>query len=655
MQNLKVKLLTFALLNFALVFISFEATADEAMLLRWSYKAENGTITSLHSDDINLDSYAEIIFASYDKLYILNNDGNLIRSYKLDSKGKAYAIKTAYLRDNKTKKIFVGFGWNERIPVKRQYLNLSEEGGFIKNGIVYEKNLHKGELKIFDYVKAEEINKTEISGWVKDMIIADFDFDGENEIILITSGYDTFFYEEWVDWASKVKCSDFNYSSYQPAGYSCTLIYIEGLYCYRDCEPISNFTPTTLLRRDENKTGKIKEFYEETKKRSSILVLSQNLTEKANSTYERIFLDADFLNFQNFRSIIISVDNKKIYSLSVMNFTEEWSYESPDDIKGIIVTDLQEDGIPEMILAYSGKTSGVQGLTKSGEKFLDFRIPLGEDIVTISIYKLYAKDSEKKIFMITEKNFYVMELDGKIVIKQPIAGMNKILVGDFDNDNNTEVILSKGDTLYYYEILSELSKENLANKLCANARELIDLNYTLARKYADEAVKIYREINESRKAEECYTLILEIDKRIIEKKKVEADTFYAKAISFFAFEDYKKAEEFANNALEIYKEINDANGIKNSNNLISRIREFYAPTTSTSITSTLEETKITEIQTTTILTTTTLPQQTQEISTNIMLVILAILAILLLIIWKKRERSEEKEFLEISKKKNNEV
>ncbi|MEM2918249.1 MAG: tetratricopeptide repeat protein [Candidatus Altiarchaeota archaeon] len=647
MQKLEIRAI---LLIFVLFFISFEALADETMLLEWSYKADS-TITSLYSDDINLDSYEEIIFASYDKLYVFDKKGNLLKNYKLNSKGKAYAIKTTHLEDNKTKKIFVGFGWNERTPIRRQYLNLSADGSAITRGILYEKNLHKGELKIFDYVKTNETNKTEISGWIKEMIIADFDFDGENDIILITSGYDTFFYEEWVDWASEVKCSDFNYSSYQPPGYSCTPIYIEGLYCYRDCEPISNFTSTTLPKRYENKTGKIKEFYEETKKRSSIIVLSQNFTEKVNSTYEKIFLNADFLNFQNFRNIIISSDDKKIYSLSVMNFTEEWTYESPDDIKEVIVTDLQDDGVPEIILAYSGKISGVQGLTRSGEKFLDFRTPLGEDIVAISVHKLYAQDSEKKIFIITDKNFYVMELNGKTIIKQPILGMDKMLVSDFDKDNNTEVVLSKGEALYYYKILSEFSKESLADKLCENAKNSMDLNYTLARELAETAIKTYREINKSGKAEECYILMLEIEKRIFEKKKVEADTFYAKAVSFFAFEDYKKAEEFADNALEIYKEIADVNGIKNSNALLSKIREFYAPPTTIVTTTTFEETK-TEIQTTILLTTTTtLPKQNQEVPTNTILLIALTILVILIIIWKKRERSEEKEFSEITREK----
>ena len=119
------------------------------------------------------------------------------------------------------------------------------------------------------------------------------------------------------------------------------------------------------------------------------------------------------------------------------------------------------------------------------------------------------------IFFTTDKYIYVLDLNGKTRSKYPISGVDLLAIEDLTEDNYSEFIVAKGDTLFCYAVPREISLLRNAEMLCDWAEEQSSLNFTLAEKYAKEAISIYEEINDTDNLALCSEILSNINKKII--------------------------------------------------------------------------------------------------------------------------------------------
>ncbi len=530
------------------VFIVSAANAEDPFSLKWSYNAD-GEISVLNSGDINSDGFNEVVFSSEtpsrnfegnafessgNNLYVLDKDGNLKQSYRINSTGSISAIDIADFDDDNKNEIILGTGWMERTNVNEESFNISGLTMFEREKKLIKTLRNRGAIYLIDDGIVSKLH--DVDGWVRSIDIS-------NEgIVTGTGGYNTDYFEEIVYDSNGAKRR--NYTDYSSWGGSIIIF---------------------------NKTGLNREY-------------------KGNNA----FYSVSVYDIQGDpENEIIAGSGNNVYAFD-KNLTILWKYIAIGAVKNLYAGYLDDRYEKRIISDFmSNNIDGIHVLNGNGMQIWTYRLPVQSKLSGFSIGNLDAeRDNEmwlrangsqtyvgealplRHILVADKNNIYILDHSGRLRLEYGIAGgIDKIYLTDLDADGYMDLIISSKNTVTVYEVTEILIKRQAADRYYESAKEFYDSrNYESAKGYAKNASDIYIEINDRggiSRADLLYYKILEGSKG---DRRREANSLYASALSHYGFNDYAMAMNYAKNASDVYIEINDMGGISMTNTLIMAIK-----------------------------------------------------------------------------------
>lgn len=142
--------------------------------------------------------------------------------------------------------------------------------------------------------------------------------------------------------------------------------------------------------------------------------------------------------------------------------------------------------------------------------------------------------------------------------------------------NNTDGILKSGYMLILTkQNLTSEEKKRVGDLYYDNAVKYLNSNkFEDALLYAERSLRIYSGINYSEGSRRSNLLISEINEGIAKNRKEEANNYYLKALDYYFFgKDLRNSTIYAEKAMRIYSELNDSGGISKSESLVLEIKK----------------------------------------------------------------------------------
>jgi len=462
---MKMSILKFGVLSFILILAlsSIIVSANPDLEFIGSYNV-GSDVREIYVDDIDNDLSLDVIIASNDVVYVLNNDATLKWMYSAEN------LKSIFVSDTDND------GYKEvLISTGREIANI-ERGNFyvIDNG---------GNLK-FKYPRSAPYSRFVFYS----ICAVDLNDNGYHEVIC---GFSTGVY------ALKDTYDKFSWSF--KTNETITGIMVKDIEGDGNEEIIANsFSNLYVLDLDGipiweySITEGIKEIIiddiSHTEGSEIILISKEDVIYILNSEFELIYPKTKLvnnilevstldLNGDGLKEVILGSKNG-VYILNSRFDMVKNKYETNDDVHGIYLADLDGDGEDEIIF---GSGSYIYMITKQGD----------------------LKDK-----------FYVgQEID-------------KLILEDLDYDGYMDILINSGNKIYLFE--NKESKESrirdAAERYYRDAKGYFEVGrYDDANKSIDEAIRLYKEIGDIANVKECESLKKEIESKIIKEKNENAD------------------------------------------------------------------------------------------------------------------------------------
>jgi len=581
---------------------------DEDIISKWSYSVDDD-ITALTAGKMNNNSV--VIIASAKNLYILNKDGNLTEQYAIQTPGKIYAITIGNIDEDNESEILLGVGWMETEEIDLNKAYPPPDGIPEEEDLLYKVLKNRGSFYVIDEGK---INKwDEVDQWVRSIIVSDINGDGKDEVIIVSGGYLNNYFKRYTDMVYRHKYCwlewDTTYADYDTEA-ECTC---DG--CFWDNLTGNCYQNVTVEECDWNETtAKGWNLSESSLVDGSIIIFdkSGDLLLKSNMTVSKTFWSADVSNLYHDRDeeIIVGSGNK------IYIFTDEGnvqaSYDVLGDVNNIYISDINNDENDDIIFSFRNSSSGISGIeviNREGREVWAYRMK-PESSISAMYMKTLDKDAINEVLLVSDSTLYVIDDRGqldwsyqfkynKLILRSII---NKIFSVDLDDNGYEDLIIASNRMVYDYEIVGTFIKKQSADKYYVSGKEAYELNrYQDAKSYLERARQLYLESNYLEGVSECDSLLEDIDEKLTGNRGVEADSQYAKALTYYSVRDYESAKEYLQNARDIYSEIGDSDGILRCDSLMATIEEILSKKNATTTTSI-------------VTTTTTLPKESDIIS-----------------------------------------
>ena len=209
-----------------------------------------------------------------------------------------------------------------------------------------------------------------------------------------------------------------------------------------------------------------------------------------------------------------------------------------------------------------------------------FRMPMGEKIRDVDVVQIKPYNYSQ-IMVLSDNGIYAITYGiSEPIWKYEIKKIDKVYFVDLDNNNQEDMIVTDGKHLYTYEISSEFIKNNSARMYYECAKEYVETDINKAIEYVRNAIELYKEINDSEGIKNANILLNRINRNRINRILKQAENAYALALSNYNYNN-KLAKKYAEKALMLYESINDSNGIFECKKLINKINEKLSETTTT--------------------------------------------------------------------------
>ena len=609
---------------------------DEDINLTWSYSV-NDDITALASGRMNNDSV--VIIASGKNLYILNKDGNLTEQYTIQTPGKIYVVKIADIDEDDESEILLGLGWMETEEIDLNKAYPPPDGIPEEKDLLYKVLKNKGSFYVIDNGK---INKwDEIDQWVRSIIVSDINGDDEDEVIIVSGGYINNYFKKYTDIVYRHRYCwtewDIKYTDYDTEA-ECIC---DG--CFWDNLTGNCYQNVTWKECGWNETtGKGWNFSESSSVNGSIAIFDRSgeLLLKSNMPVSREFWSADVSNLYHDRDEEIIVGSGNRIYIFTSNGSMYASYDVLGDVNNIYISDIDNDENDDIIFSFRNSSSGISGIeviNRDSKELWEYRMK-PEFCISAMYMKTLDKDAINEILLVSDDILYVIDDRGQLSWsyqfkynnnKLILRNINKIFSIDLDDDGYENLIVASNGVIYNYEIIGTFTERQSADKYYALGMEAYELyRYQEAKNYLERARQLYLELNHSDRVSECDSLLEDINEKLTGNRRIEADSQYAKALTYYSVRDYESAKKYLQSAREIYTEIGDSDGILRCDSLMSKIDELLkkSSTTTTSITTT----------------TTTLPRESDIPSLlSDLITIVSLVAIILVIfaIFRRRRRA----------------
>lgn len=226
-----------------------------------------------------------------------------------------------------------------------------------------------------------------------------------------------------------------------------------------------------------------------------------------------------------------------------------WKHLIGEPIRKLRVSDLDRDDFLEVILGSS------------------------ENITVMDLNKVYINKERAEVYY---TNAYDKYSFGDLVIARIYAEKAKELSlesGDYDNLPKINLLLQQIMEGMQY------SKKMEAEFNYGRGLEFYGKNlYNDSLFYIMKARNIYLELNDSEGVSKVDLLVSQIQGEITLKKTIEAESYYSDALNYFGFRNFTAAKKSAEEAKKIYEEIDDQRNILKINDFIIRIGDQYYDT-----------------------------------------------------------------------------
>lgn len=511
------------------------------LIMKWK-ATPNKEISRIYVGDVDADNRNEVVISFYsNNILVFNESGNLKKNLSLDSlEGRIYFLTQADVNHDGLNENIVGVGGirDDKTFNLHEYDVVEEQGKQTmvwKTKVLYKRMRNRGEVRVYDQNFTRILWNYSTNDSVRSIFVGDLDGDYHAEVIAGTG--------------------DFGLDTYNER----TGVDANGTEIWELIEyPIRDGTIYVL-----NENGTL------LWKRTVELIVWENgkFVSLPTDNIVRVVYAADLNNSLN-QEIIAGSNNNLLY---VFNRTNDllYTYNITAEVRTIQVADLFKDKQKQILVGSSGNM--IYALDKYGRLLWKDRI---DGVVTgISVVDLAEEGINDIVVSSRDGNLYVFDGNGVLKWKYYIGeDVYHMQVMDLDNNGREDIILSSGLNATVLEVSEYYVKGHQAAAYYLKAEDLFNMgDYTLAAIYAQKARALFVWIGDSNGMSDCDLLTAKINEENKMMRKREADLQYDKALKFYSMNNYTLAVAYAQEAKAIYTSVNDADGISKSDSLIVKI------------------------------------------------------------------------------------
>lgn len=235
-----------------------------------------------------------------------------------------------------------------------------------------------------------------------------------------------------------------------------------------------------------------------------------------------------------------------------------WNYSTGERISDVFVGDLNGDNISE-ILALSG--GQIYVLDINGTLLWSKRM---EDLVD-SWIKDVDNDGRMDILLLTEESLYSLDGEGDIQWRYSFDELSLALSIDFYNN----IFVGTLSGVHHFVVDQDFLLNEKAEEAHSKAYSLyIGGNYSGARFYASMAQRMFQMVDNTEGVLRCEFIFLVTENSSAVDKREKAEEYYENAADFLAVNSFDDARYYAETALDIFLGINDKNSAMKCNLLL---------------------------------------------------------------------------------------
>jgi len=507
------------------------AKSSENFEIKWKYPSNNW-ISDIAISDLENDGYPDV-FVSYlnGSIYVIDRYGHLKKDYFIGNVtqiGKISSIQVTDINDDSVNEIVLGLSEKREVskPAWEEYYNNLNKSVERKTKILFRTLRNTGSVLLLS-INGTHIWNYTINDSVRALYAYDVNGDGKKEII---SGVGFMNIDSYYELTGTDKKGEI-------------------------WELIDYLVQNGSVYLLDNKGKTIWEF--------EIPSTDGDINKNVRSVYS-----AD-INKDGYLEILAGSSNGFLY---VINLTGPmlWKYNASEPVMAISAGDINNDRSIEVVV---GTNNGmIHAISSSGNLIWKYRIDGG--ITNIKILDLYGTGSNEIIVSSSDKHLYIFNGDGELswryFTSEPVYSFQ---VSDLDLNGYNEIIIASDKNVTSYELREPFVKRLQADQQYETAEiKFKSQQYTEAMIHAQKARMLYLDIKDFDDLPKTDILISKILEEYKLVKKKEATSLYEKALGFYGVGNYTFSLILVQEAKKIFSEVNDTDGISKSDTLISRIR-----------------------------------------------------------------------------------
>ena len=219
-------------------------------------------------------------------------------------------------------------------------------------------------------------------------------------------------------------------------------------------------------------------------------------------------------------------------------------------------------------------SNDVYAVTSDGD--LDWKNAVGPEVYDLRVMDL-NKDGLKEI-IVGSDSAYILDSDGETLWEYTTGGVvNAVSVGDLENDGYFELALGSADkTLYLFQSETYAKEEEASKNYRIAERYYNKKDFDEAMRYALKAKELYSEVENEKGLRDTETLIskIESDSKRLNQEESQADIYYNKSVNSYLAGDYINASKYAQKAKYKYSYLKNYEAVEKCNELINNSNRF---------------------------------------------------------------------------------
>jgi uncharacterized Rossmann fold enzyme len=249
--------------------------------------------------------------------------------------------------------------------------------------------------------------------------------------------------------------------------------------------------------------------------------------------------------------------------MHIENISVDWTTKLGCDIQDIELASLDSSEYDGIIVACSD--SKIYGFSHNGGLLWDY--PLDGEPTDVTVKDIDGDRLKDILVSTTGGQIYVLDLNGDFKwmfdAKTPLL---KVTAGDLDGDGQMEIAaVSDKPAVMAFAMNQNFTIRRKADTLFRLGQEaFIQSRQKESLEYFKQAKLLYLRMDDGMGVTKSQTFITEIEKKLQEDRKKEADTLYSKAQEYYDLKDFANAKNLVEKAAAIYYELANNEGMVKS-------------------------------------------------------------------------------------------